>query len=128
MDENILGGDIASAIAKLREHPEIISAVASALSGNPDNKPEAEVEASTPSSSPPPAPPFSMEKLSEVMMTLGPMLSESSFASKEIKGSREDHRYALLCALRPYLSEERREVIDYLLRFGKIGELLKKIK
>jgi hypothetical protein len=61
-------------------------------------------------------------------MTLGPMLSESSFASKEIKGSREDHRYALLCALRPYLSEERREVIDYLLRFGKIGELLKKIK
>ena len=123
MDENILGGDIAGAIAKLREHPEIISAVASALSGSTDAKIE---EGSTDVSS---TPPFPMEKLSEVMTTLAPMLSEvSSPVGKEISGSREEHRYALLCALRPYLSSDRREMIDYVLKFGKIGDLLKKIK
>lgn len=126
MDENILGGDISGAIAKLKEHPEIISAVASALSGSSSDNTEAAQETKADLSA---APPFPIEKLSEVMMTLGPMLSDaSSPAGKEIKGSREDHRYALLCALRPYLSEERREVIDYILKFGKIGELLKKIK
>ena len=122
MDESILNGEsIAGAIAKLREHPEIISAVASAL----ENKSE-KAEDSTPTAT---QPPFPIEKLSEVMSTLAPMLSgASSPVGKEISGNREDHRYALLCALRPYLSVERREMVDYLLRFGKIGDLLKKIK
>lgn len=124
MDENILGGNISDAIAKLREHPEIISAVASALSGNDTtNNKEEKVDA-------PPSAPFPMEKLSEVMTTLAPMLSEisSPVSSKEIKGSREDHRYALLHALRPYLSDGRREMVDYVLKFGRIGDLLKKMK
>jgi hypothetical protein len=71
------------------------------------------------------------EKISQVMATLAPIFSEVSKDSrleKEITGSREEHRYALLCALRPYLSRERREMVDYILKFGKIGELLKKIK
>ena len=123
MDENILGGNISDAIAKLKEHPEIISAVASALSGNDTNNKEEKIDLPTPNA-------FPMEKLSEVMATLAPMLSEmnSSPVSKEIKGSREDHRYALLCALRPYLSDGRREMVDYLLKFGRIGDLLKKMK
>ena len=127
MDESILSGEsIAEAIAKLREHPEIISAVSSALSGGREEtreKPEEPSAVSAPQS------PFPIEKLSEVMTTLAPMLSgTSSPVGKEITGNREDHRYALLCALRPYLSTERREMVDYLLRFGKIGDLLKKIK
>ena len=125
MDENILGGNISDAIAKLKEHPEIISAVASALSGNDANTNNKEEKIDLPSSNA-----FPVEKLSEVMSTLAPMLSEmsSSPVSKEIKGSREDHRYALLCALRPYLSDGRREMVDYLLKFGRIGDLLKKMK
>ncbi len=125
MDENILGGDIAGAIAKLREHPEIISAVASALSAgtNAENVKSEETVAEPATQSP-----FPIEKLSEVMTTLAPILSDASSVGKEITGSREEHRYALLCALRPYLKSERREVIDYLLKFGRIGELLKKIK
>lgn len=123
--------DIAGAIAKLREHPEIISAVAGALSGAETAPPTQETEntsnanaASTPIGLP-------IEKISEVVTTLAPMLSEfggKSPIGKEITGSREDHRYALLCALRPYLSRDRREMIDYMLRFGKIGELIKKMK
>lgn len=129
MDENILGGDIAGAIAKLREHPEIISAVASALSGNVNVQNAKEAKSEEVNSDASSAPPFPMEKLSEVMTTLAPMLSEvSSPVGKEISGSREEHRYALLYALRPYLSSDRREMIDYVLKFGKIGDLLKKIK
>ena len=128
-------GDISDAIAKLREHPEIISAVSSALSGSgspsdkaeqsdTDTTHEAPVSASS-------APAIPVEKITQAMATIGPMLSElggSSSVGKEITGSREDHRYALLCALRPYLSKERREMVDYILKFGKIGELLKKMK
>ena len=121
MEENVLGGDIAGAITKLKEHPEIITAVASALSGSTEVKSEV-AGAAAPSSQ------FPIEKLSEVMTTLAPMLSGASPAPKEISGSREDHRHALLCALRPYMRAERREVIDYLLKFERIGDLLKKIK
>ena len=123
--------DIAGAIAKLREHPEIISAVAGALSGGESTSPPQETEeASKVEAAPMPAG-FPIEKISEVVTTLAPMLSEFGSKSpigKEITGSREDHRYALLCALRPYLSRDRREMIDYMLRFGKIGELIKKMK
>lgn len=129
-------GDISEAIAKLREHPEIISAVSSALSGGAPSLPGANESSSesdnsaedTAASSTAGIP---IEKITQVMATLGPMLSEisgSSPAGKEIKGSREEHRYALLCALRPYLNRERREIVDYMLKFGKIGELLKKMK
>ena len=121
--------DIAGAIAKLREHPEIISAVAGALSGN-NAAPQQneEVPKNETASAPVNLP---IEKISEMVTTLAPMLSEfGSIPSveKEIKGSREEHRYALLCALRPYLSRDRREMVDYMLRFGKIGELIKKMK
>ena len=129
MDENILGGNISDAIAKLKEHPEIISAVASALSGNNGNNTDNNINEEK-TEAPIVSSPFPMEKLTEVMATLGPMLSEmgSSPVGKEIKGSREDHRYALLCALRPYLSDGRREMVDYVLKFGRIGDLLKKMK
>lgn len=131
-------GDISEAIAKLREHPEIISAVSSALAGSaplPNEPPKSDIDsndapqniaaaASGPTGIP-------IEKITQVMATLGPMLSEINGSypiGKEITGSREEHRYALLCALRPYLSRERREMVDYMLKFGKIGELLKKMK
>lgn len=122
MDESAISG----AIAKLKEHPEIISAVASALAGGSDNNPPQD-DAPSEQASAPSMSGIPMEKLSEIISTLGPMLSDNQFKS-EIKGSREDHRYALLCALRPYLNEERREMVDYVLKFGRIGDLLKKMK
>lgn len=41
------------------------------------------------------------------------------------KGDCHDRRIALLCALRPYLSPRRREVIDYILRMDKMGKLFR---
>ena len=128
-----LGGftsaDIAGAISKLREHPEIISAVAGALSGGEHSAKSKDEETAAKSEESSSAP-FPIEKISEAMTTLAPLLSEMGGArvGKEITGSREDHRHALLCALRPYLSRDRREMIDYILRFGKIGDLIKKMK
>ena len=121
MDESA----ISSAIAKLKEHPEIISAVASALSSSSEQSEP--VEAPTEQASAPSAPSIPIEKLSEIISTIGPMLSDNHLKA-EIKGSREDHRYALLFALRPYLSDGRREMVDYVLKFGRIGDLLKKMK
>ena len=121
MDESA----ISSAIAKLKEHPEIISAVASALAGGSEQS--APAEETTEQVSGAGATGIPMEKLSEIISTIGPMLSDTQFKS-EIKGSREDHRYALLFALRPYLSDGRREMVDYVLRFGRIGDLIKKMK
>ena len=121
--------DIAGAIAKLREHPEIISAVAGALSGREAAQKQKEAS-DTKSDEASSASPFPIEKISEVMTTLAPMLSEmgGTHVHKEITGNRDDHRNALLHALRPYLSRDRREMIDYILRFGKIGDLIKKMK
>lgn len=128
-------GDISEAIAKLREHPEIISAVSSALAGSVSSHKESEISDTNTSPDVPvaasSATAIPMEKITQVMANIVPMLSELSGGAtfeKEITGSREEHRYALLCALRPYLSRERREMVDYILKFGKIGELLKKMK
>lgn len=129
---------LSGALAMIKEHPELISAVASAISGSsPTETQESQNEESKGSEYPEAesasaeVPNLPIEKISEVMTVLAPMLSElggKQVPPKEIKGSREEHRYALLCSLRPYLSEERREIVDYMLKFGKISELIKKIK
>lgn len=36
-----------------------------------------------------------------------------------------DNRTALLCAMKPYLSDDRRRVIDYIVKLGRLGDILK---
>ena len=36
-----------------------------------------------------------------------------------------DHRSALLCVMKPYLNEERRQIIDYIVRLSRLGDILK---
>ena len=36
-----------------------------------------------------------------------------------------DSRTALLCAMKPYLSEERRNAVDYIVKLSRLGEILK---
>ena len=38
-----------------------------------------------------------------------------------------DRRAALLCAMKPYLSADRREAIDYIIKLSKLGDLLKSL-
>lgn len=39
----------------------------------------------------------------------------------------QDNRTALLNAMKPYLGAERREAIDYIVKLGKLGEILKSL-
>lgn len=41
--------------------------------------------------------------------------------------SESDHRAALLCAMKPYLSADRREAIDYIIKLSRLGDLLKSL-
>ncbi len=36
-----------------------------------------------------------------------------------------DNRTALLCAMKPYLSDDRRRVVDYIVKLGRLGDILK---
>lgn len=64
----------------------------------------------------------------ELVRALSPMLSmlssHPSQKSGESKGA--DRRAALLVALRPYLSESRREAVDYIVKISQVSDLIKK--
>ncbi len=39
----------------------------------------------------------------------------------------QDRRAALLCAMKPYLSHDRREAIDYIIKLSRLGDVLKSL-
>lgn len=41
------------------------------------------------------------------------------------KSHENDSRSALLCAMKPYLSADRRQAVDYIVRLGRLGDILK---
>ena len=103
--------DLSEMIERLKNNPEIVSSVASALGLG-------ESERSEGKPSDPPA-----GELPEMLSVFAPLLS---------KGGGEKHhdnnRTTLLLALRPYLNHERQEIIDYIIKFSKMGDILKKLK
>lgn len=48
-------------------------------------------------------------------------------AQHNAKQHLPDNRAALLHAMKPYLSQERREAIDYIVKLEKLGEILKSL-
>ena len=122
---------LSSAIAQLTAHPEIISAVASALGtsapqsepsseGEKSEEPMSEAEAANASSA---SPEFD---LGAIMGAIAPVMA--AFGGKRKKDPREEHRDALLCALKPYLCDERRRVLEHMLKIGQLGDIFKMIK
>ena len=103
-------GDLSAMIERLKEHPEIVSTVASAL-GLGTAAPSSETSNST---SPPPIP--------DMLSAIAPLMS------KKDTDPHKDDRMALLTALKPYLSQERRQIVDYIIQFSKIGDLMKNVK
>jgi len=69
-------------------------------------------------SSAPPLDPAAWESLSALL----PLLSGSGSSTPKKTGP--NHRTALLQALRPYLSDGRREMIDAIVNFSRLGEML----
>ena len=119
---------LSDAIEKLMANPEIISMVASAL-GNPTVKEDTDKSESEQAKtvSAPTLPP----DVGNILSALSPLLSgaNKSAGGKHHEGSdASKNREALLYALRPYISQGRREAIDYILQLSRITELLKQAK
>ena len=71
-----------------------------------------------------------MTKLPSIMATLKPMMegNKEKKSDHAHKKSSEDCRNELLCALKPFLSPERRNAVDAMLRISQLGSVLKHIK
>ena len=135
-DSNTLGGisgqSISDAITMLKENPSIISSIASALASNS----QAEAgEADTEEGSKQVdregfdghRNELNLDKLPEIISAIAPMLSSKQAPAHSQKVS-PDHRTALLCALKPYLSSGRQEIIDSIIKISKVSEMIKRLK
>ena len=73
-----------------------------------------------------------MAKLPQMMAVLRPMLSANVGSGKSLDPphprSTEDCRNDLLLALKPFLSPERCNAIDTMLRIAKLGTVIRQIK
>ena len=54
-----------------------------------------------------------------------PPLSKDTPAALTRHSPSSDSRTALLCAMKPYLSRDRQNAIDYIVKIGKLGDILK---
>ena len=127
---------LSDAVTRLMENPEIISKVAAAL-GNmsapkavSSDASEKEVEdtvASAESKNTDASP-----DLSALVSKLAPIMSGLSGSGVSTPSDRKNEfssdlrrREELLCALKPYVSDGRREAIDYIIRISRVSELLR---
>jgi len=142
---------LSDAINKLMANPEIISTVASALGGmeKASDLPSASSDAEQKqgdlpenslntepvlSDSPPPqGNRTSSVDMGELMKSIAPMMSMLQGVGSQ-SGSHSSERYldshkreALLCALKPYVSDGRREAIDHIIRISQVSDILKNI-
>ncbi len=70
-----------------------------------------------------------MAKLPQMMQMLAPMMASGSPQQKPPHArSTEECRNDLLLALKPFLSQERRNAVDTMLRISKLGTVLRQIK
>lgn len=42
-----------------------------------------------------------------------------------VKKQSDDRRAALLCAMKPYLSHDRQQAVDYIIKLSRLGDILK---
>lgn len=83
-----------------------------------------------------------MAKLPQIMAMLRPMMAQgaaqapatSGGANTEIPSTvapvaarQDDHRSALLLALKPFLSDDRQRAVDAMLRLSKLGDVLRQL-
>ncbi len=124
--------DFSAMLDKVLSNPEILTTVASALSGMSESEATPKEVPPPPSKSEEAAQAASasvdvdamMQKLPQMMALLGPMLSGSSTKSGGV-AQPSDKRACLLSAIKPYLSPARCEAIDYIIKFSKLSEILK---
>ena len=120
---------VQSAVDALLAHPELISAVASALGasrGNPPSENDKPPPRETvPSEIPAAAHTESKNPIPDPLAMLGgiaPLIAPLRGNSNDPKN---DSRACLLQALKPYVSPARRDAIDTMIRLSRIADLLR---
>lgn len=125
----------------------------SAPSPPPQPQPQAQAQSSQANTSAPGADligsllsnPEIISKLPQMLSMLKPLMNGASAAGTEQKNETAapaalisnstgqksqrgmDDRTALLYAMKPYLKQERREAIDYMVKLSKLGDILKSL-
>lgn len=110
------GGDL---LSSLLSNPELISKLPAILSGV---KPILDIlkgSGSAPQGVPSPAVPTSST------VTPNTDAKKDTPASLVHHSHASDSRTALLCAMKPYLSRDRQNAIDYIVKIGRLGDILK---
>ena len=106
--------DLSAMIDKLRANPEIVASIASTFGlPSPGSTAGISETASNPA-------------LPDMLSSIAPIIS-SAVNQGDAKHAN-DPRTNLLHALRPYLSPQRQEIVDYILKLSRMGDLLKKLK
>ena len=75
--------------------------------------------------------PSALEKLPQIIAVMKPLLGSLTPPTtpvKDVKQSPELCRDNLLCALKPFLSPERRDAVDAILRISKLATILQQLK
>ncbi len=114
---------ISDAISRIMEHPELISMVASALGGNAaadGNKTnDSENATSLPVAS----------NGGDALPTFAPMLEKLRGLGANSKSGKDGSRHEqLLCALKPYLCDSRRDAVDFILKISQLSGLMGLLK
>ena len=121
---------LSGAIAQLSAHPELISAVASAFGASASQSESAPKEAKLAENAETASTPASASSpeldLGSIMTSIAPVMA--ALGGNRKRDPREEHRDALLCALKPYLCDERRRVLEHMLKIGQLGSIFKMIK
>ena len=120
---------ISSAISRLMEHPEIIGAVASALSGTSQTAAKDDSETASEQATPPEnsREPDLAASLMPIISRLGTLGLGSGKDGGGLGGKGGKHA-ALLCALKPYLSKNRCDAIDYMLKISQMSDIISKLR
>ena len=111
---------LSGAISQLTRNPQLLSSIASMIGVPPPPNVQPSVETAADDSE---EKAEKSEAPKDMLATLAPLLSGGI---KRTPG--EERRDALLCALKPYMSGRRAEMIEYILKYGKFGDILKKLK
>jgi hypothetical protein len=109
-----LGGDL---LSSLLSNPELIAKIPTIISSV---KPLLDMLGSQMGqSSPPPAAQAASVKLPEA--------ASASASVPTIARGKDSDRAALLCAMKPYLSRDRQNAIDHIIKLSRLGDVLKSL-
>lgn len=126
---SILSEDgISAAIGKLMAHPEIIQSVASALKGD---APTAAEEKKQEEKQDAPAGDTESDlaaSLMPIIAKLGGGIGGGMGSGMGGGGASASRHSALLCALRPYLSDKRQDALDGIIKISQMSALISRLR